>query len=95
VQRSVRVRGKDLLATNDAFDPQDTHQPLHRAAGNILTVTSQDMPSLARAVEMGWLPFSPNGIAMCQDVGLKTIKRKGRRDERYNGNPPIFNGVRS
>jgi hypothetical protein len=34
--------------------------------------------------QMGWLPPSPNGIVMCQDVGLRTTKRRGRRDERYN-----------
>lgn len=34
-------------------------------------------------VAMGWLPPSPNGIAMCQDVGLRTTKRRGRRIERY------------
>ncbi|MCC6000820.1 MAG: hypothetical protein JJU19_08155, partial [Pararhodobacter sp.] len=34
--------------------------------------------------EMGWLPPSPDGIAMCQEDGLRTMKRRGRRDERYN-----------
>ena len=35
-------------------------------------------------VEMAWLPPSPDGIVMCQDVGLRTTKRRGRRDETYN-----------
>ena len=35
-------------------------------------------------VEMGWLPPSPNGIAMCQDGGLRTTKWRGRQIERYN-----------
>jgi hypothetical protein len=36
------------------------------------------------ASKMGWLPPSPDGIAMCQDGGVKATKRKGRRDEGYD-----------
>ena len=28
--------------------------------------------------QMGWLPLSPDGIAMCQVGGLRATKRRGR-----------------
>jgi len=37
-----------------------------------------------RRQKMGWLPPSPDGIAMCQNGGVKATKRRGRQDERYN-----------
>ena len=34
--------------------------------------------------KMGWLPPSPDGIAMCQDCGVTATKRRGRQNERYD-----------
>jgi len=38
-----------------------------------------DAVPLCQAVEMGWLPPSPDGIAMCQVSGVEATERKGRQ----------------
>ena len=60
-QRSVWVRRDDPFAANYPLDPKAAHQPFHRAAGDIFALPPQDVPNLARTIELAVvLPKAPS-----------------------------------
>ncbi len=72
-------------ASLDAAAVEALRAPLYalKAASKQVSDVAASQTALATG-EMGWLPPSPDGIAMCQYGGLRATKRRGRRNEGYN-----------
>ena len=67
-----RVRGDDPFAANHPLDPQGAHQPLHCATGDIFALPPQDVPYLARAIELAVVLPGPIDLEAQGGIGLGT-----------------------
>lgn len=89
-QWRVRVRGDDPFAPNHTPDAQGAHQPLHRAAGNVLAIAEQDMPDLVRDIELAVV--LPSRVDLDAQGGIGLCSARCPLRVTHNGAPVIIGG---